>query len=127
MMKLNLSPKLAEKLVWVLVILFCKLFRSQLHAWCPIIPKLAVLAPLSCDLTYNFPMWTNTCQSSFFENFMKHFILFYFWEFHFLFKVLLMCLNFELDLVCTIEEVVFLLGDTCEVHLLRTSCNIFYL
>jgi hypothetical protein len=25
-MKLNLSPKLVEKLVWVLIILFCKLF-----------------------------------------------------------------------------------------------------
>ncbi len=43
---------------------------------------------------------------------MKHFILFYFWELHFLFKVLLLCLNFELDPVSTIEEVVLLLGDT---------------
>ncbi len=45
-MKLNLPPKLLENLVWVLVILFCKtFFHSELTIWCPIMPKLAVLAP----------------------------------------------------------------------------------
>jgi hypothetical protein len=45
-MKLSLPPKLVEKLVWVPVISFCKYCHSQLHIWCPIMLKLAVLAPL---------------------------------------------------------------------------------
>ncbi len=45
-MKLSLPPNWLEKLVWVPVISFCKiLFHSQLRVWCPIMPKLAVLAP----------------------------------------------------------------------------------
>jgi hypothetical protein len=44
-MKLRVSLKLVEKLVWVPVISFCKKIHSQLHIWCPIMSKLAVLAP----------------------------------------------------------------------------------
>jgi hypothetical protein len=42
-----LPQKLEEKLVWVPVISFCKIFiPSYTHVWWPIMPKLAVLAPL---------------------------------------------------------------------------------
>ncbi len=43
-MKLSLPPKLVEKLVWVLVILFVK-FHSQLRVDALLLPKLAVLSP----------------------------------------------------------------------------------
>jgi hypothetical protein len=42
-----------EKLVWVPVISFCKIFIPSLRVWCPIMSKLAVLAPWSPDFKDN--------------------------------------------------------------------------
>jgi hypothetical protein len=44
-MKLSLSPKLVEKLVWVPVIWFCQIFIPSYTFDGPIMPKLAVLPP----------------------------------------------------------------------------------
>jgi hypothetical protein len=43
-MKLSLPPKLVEKLDWVPVISFCKIFIPSNGFVCPMMPKLAVLA-----------------------------------------------------------------------------------
>ncbi len=45
-MKLSLAPKLMEKVVWTPVIFRFVKFHSQLSIRCPIMPKLAILAPL---------------------------------------------------------------------------------
>jgi hypothetical protein len=61
-MKLNLPPKLVEKLelVWVPVISSCKIFILSYAFWCPIMPKLAVLTPRSCDFTDNYSVQKET-------------------------------------------------------------------
>jgi hypothetical protein len=45
-----------EKLVWVPVISLCKNFHFQLHVWCPIMLKQAVLAPPN-RLTLEITLW----------------------------------------------------------------------
>jgi hypothetical protein len=57
-------PKLVEKLVWVPVISFRKIFITSYAFWCPIMPKLAVLTPWSCDFKDNSKS-KNTCIGHF--------------------------------------------------------------
>jgi hypothetical protein len=57
-MKLNLPPKLVEKLVWVPVILFCKIF----------IPSYAFVALL---LYQNWPFWSSNRLDNFIYYYKK--------------------------------------------------------
>jgi hypothetical protein len=61
-MKLSIPPKLVEKLVWVLVISFSKIFiPSYLFDDALLYQKLAILTPQSPDFMDNSSLFSQVC------------------------------------------------------------------